>query len=120
GRDLARLEGRRREESRLRGPVRVLSGDRACRRRSPRRRARAHRPAADRRRVDGTLRGGVVIRSRVIGTGSYLPPRVVTNAELARPGDTSGEWIGPRAGVRGGPTARQGHNPRAPPLERRA
>jgi len=41
-----------------------------------------------------------VIRSRVIGTGSYLPPRVVTNAELAQRVDTSDEWIVSRTGIR--------------------
>jgi len=41
-----------------------------------------------------------VIRSRVVGTGSYLPPRVVTNAELARRVDTSDEWIVSRTGIR--------------------
>ncbi len=41
-----------------------------------------------------TLRG-----VRVIGTGSYLPARVVTNAELSRTLDTSDEWIRSRTGI---------------------
>jgi len=37
--------------------------------------------------------------SRIVGTGSYLPPRVVTNAEFARRLDTSDEWIRERTGI---------------------
>jgi 3-oxoacyl-[acyl-carrier-protein] synthase-3 len=39
-------------------------------------------------------------RARIIGTGSYLPPRIVTNDELARRVDTSDEWIVSRTGIR--------------------
>lgn len=39
-------------------------------------------------------------RSRVIGCGSYLPERVLTNDELARKLDTSDEWITARTGIR--------------------
>jgi 3-oxoacyl-[acyl-carrier-protein] synthase-3 len=38
--------------------------------------------------------------SRVAGTGSYLPAKVVTNAELALRIDTSDEWIAHRTGIR--------------------
>jgi len=38
--------------------------------------------------------------SRIIGTGSYLPERVVTNADLERMVDTSDEWIQERTGIR--------------------
>jgi len=38
--------------------------------------------------------------SRIAGTGSYLPERVLTNADLARMVDTSDEWIVDRTGVR--------------------
>jgi 3-oxoacyl-[acyl-carrier-protein] synthase III len=41
-----------------------------------------------------------VIYSRIIGTGSYLPRNVVTNADLARRMDTSDEWIRTRTGIR--------------------
>lgn len=41
-----------------------------------------------------------VIRSVVRGIGSYLPERVLTNAELARTVDTSDEWIQQRTGIR--------------------
>jgi 3-oxoacyl-[acyl-carrier-protein] synthase-3 len=40
------------------------------------------------------------MRARIVGSGSYLPPRVVTNAELARRVDTSDEWIVSRTGIR--------------------
>lgn len=38
--------------------------------------------------------------SKIIGTGSYLPARVVTNVELAQTVDTSDEWIVSRSGIR--------------------
>ncbi|MCU0935131.1 MAG: ketoacyl-ACP synthase III [Gammaproteobacteria bacterium] len=38
--------------------------------------------------------------SRILGTGSYLPERVLTNAELERMVDTSDEWIRTRTGIR--------------------
>jgi len=40
------------------------------------------------------------IRSVVIGCGSYLPARVLTNADLAKQVDTSDEWIVQRTGIR--------------------
>jgi 3-oxoacyl-[acyl-carrier-protein] synthase III len=41
-----------------------------------------------------------VIWSRIAGTGSYLPARIVTNDDLARRMDTSDEWIRTRTGIR--------------------
>jgi 3-oxoacyl-[acyl-carrier-protein] synthase-3 len=41
-----------------------------------------------------------MIRSRIVGTGSYLPPRVVTNEELSKKLDTSDTWIQERTGIR--------------------
>ncbi len=41
-----------------------------------------------------------MIRSRIIGTGSYLPQRILSNAELAARVDTSDEWIIERTGIR--------------------
>ncbi len=38
--------------------------------------------------------------SRIIGSGAYLPEKVVTNDELARRLDTSDEWIAQRTGIR--------------------
>ncbi|MHB8269042.1 beta-ketoacyl-ACP synthase III [Bradyrhizobium sp.] len=40
------------------------------------------------------------IRSVVLGCGSYLPQRILTNAELAAKVDTSDEWIVQRTGIR--------------------
>ena len=40
------------------------------------------------------------IHSRIAGTGSALPKRIVTNDELARQVDTSDEWIASRTGIR--------------------
>ncbi len=39
-------------------------------------------------------------RSLILGSGSYLPERVVTNAELAGIINTSDEWIVERSGIR--------------------
>jgi 3-oxoacyl-[acyl-carrier-protein] synthase-3 len=41
-----------------------------------------------------------VTRSVVLGCGSYLPSRTLTNAELSRMVDTSDEWIVQRTGIR--------------------
>lgn len=38
--------------------------------------------------------------ARILGTGGFLPERVVTNAELALRVDTSDEWIVSRTGIR--------------------
>jgi 3-oxoacyl-[acyl-carrier-protein] synthase-3 len=40
-----------------------------------------------------------MIYSRILGTGSYLPPRIMTNAEFAARLDTSDEWIRERTGI---------------------
>src|SRR6185436_15710683 len=37
--------------------------------------------------------------SRIVGTGSYLPERVVTNDEFARRLDTTDTWIRERTGI---------------------
>ena len=41
-----------------------------------------------------------MIRARIIGTGSYLPAQVLSNAELAARVDTSDAWIVERTGIR--------------------
>jgi len=41
-----------------------------------------------------------MLRSVVLGCGSYLPSRVLANAELSRMVDTSDEWITQRTGIR--------------------
>ena len=40
-----------------------------------------------------------MIFSRIVGTGSYLPPRVMTNDEFASRLDTSDQWIRERTGI---------------------
>lgn len=40
-----------------------------------------------------------MVYSRILGTGSYLPANVVTNAMLAERVDTSDEWIVSRTGI---------------------
>ena len=40
------------------------------------------------------------IYARIAGTGSYLPDKVLTNADLAQFVDTSDEWIAARTGIR--------------------
>ncbi len=40
-----------------------------------------------------------MIYSRIAGTGSYLPPRIVTNAEFSQRLETSDEWIRERTGI---------------------
>ncbi len=42
----------------------------------------------------------MTLRSVLVGTGSALPKRMVTNAELAKTVDTSDEWIVERTGIR--------------------
>jgi 3-oxoacyl-[acyl-carrier-protein] synthase-3 len=42
----------------------------------------------------------VSVRARIVGTGSSLPDRVVTNDDLARIVDTSDQWITERTGIR--------------------
>ena len=40
------------------------------------------------------------VRSIVRGVGSYLPQKILTNAELAKTVDTSDEWIQQRVGIK--------------------
>jgi 3-oxoacyl-[acyl-carrier-protein] synthase-3 len=41
-----------------------------------------------------------MIRSRIIGTGSYLPPNIVTNFDLEKIMDTTDAWIQQRTGIK--------------------
>jgi 3-oxoacyl-[acyl-carrier-protein] synthase-3 len=41
-----------------------------------------------------------ILRSQIVGCGSYLPARIVTNAELAERVDTTDAWIVQRTGIR--------------------
>ena len=49
-----------------------------------------------------------MIRSVVLGCGSYLPAKTLTNADLAKTVDTSDEWIVQRTGIRERHVAAQG------------
>lgn len=40
-----------------------------------------------------------MIYSKIIGTGSYLPPKILTNADLTKMVDTTEEWIFSRTGI---------------------
>ena len=40
-----------------------------------------------------------MVTAKILGTGSYLPERVVTNDELSQLMDTSDEWIRTRTGI---------------------
>src|SRR5690606_12816136 len=73
--------------------------------------AAAPRAPRDHRRHDGRPATREVINemsespaprifARIAGTGSYLPSRVLTNAELAEFVETSDEWIASRTGIR--------------------
>src|SRR3954454_4687543 len=41
-----------------------------------------------------------MIYSRIAGTGSYLPPKVMKNEDFAQRLETSDEWIRERTGIR--------------------
>ncbi len=41
-----------------------------------------------------------MIRSRILATGSYVPPRTLTNFDLEKMVETSDEWIVSRSGIR--------------------
>lgn len=41
-----------------------------------------------------------MIRSRIIATGAYVPPRILTNFDLEKMVETSDEWIRSRSGIR--------------------
>ena len=58
-------------------------------------------------------------RSLILGSGAYLPERILTNGELAERIDTSDAWIVERTGIRERRIAGEGERPRtwrcAPP-----
>lgn len=41
----------------------------------------------------------MTVTGRIIGTGSYVPERIVTNEDLAKLVETSDEWIVTRTGI---------------------
>ena len=40
------------------------------------------------------------MRVKILGTGSYAPPRVITNRELEKLVDTTDQWIQERTGIK--------------------
>jgi 3-oxoacyl-[acyl-carrier-protein] synthase-3 len=51
-----------------------------------------------------------MIYSRIAGTGSYLPDKILTNDDLAKIVDTSDEWITSRTGIKERRIAADGEN----------
>jgi len=41
-----------------------------------------------------------MLRAKIAGTGSYLPEKILTNADLEKIVDTSDEWITTRTGIK--------------------
>ncbi len=52
----------------------------------------------------------MAVRSSILGTGSYLPEKRITNADLEKMVDTSDEWIMTRTGIRERRMAAPGQN----------
>ena len=68
-----------------------------------------------------------MIRARIVGTGSYLPEKILSNHDLEKMVDTTDEWIRTRTGISERRIAEKGTNtsdlalissphPLAPPL----
>jgi 3-oxoacyl-[acyl-carrier-protein] synthase-3 len=57
------------------------------------------------------------VYSRIAGTGSYLPDKVLTNADLEKFVETSDEWIAARTGIRQRHVAAEGRPPPTSPYE---
>ena len=51
-----------------------------------------------------------MIRARITGTGSYVPEKILTNAEIETFLDTTDEWITTRTGIRERRIAAEGEN----------
>lgn len=51
-----------------------------------------------------------MIRARIIGTGSYAPEKVLTNADLSKLVETSDAWITERTGIKQRHIAAEGEN----------
>src|SRR5437899_9915450 len=53
------------------------------------------------RQPRSSQRAGKTLRTvSIIGTGSYVPEKVLTNADLSRMVDTSNDWITTRTGIK--------------------
>src|SRR5262249_55020196 len=100
-RRVPRAQRHRHQEPRRHRCGRVRGGGRAWLRNGAARSCRQNQ--ADARSLRAQRAGGravSVTRSVVIGCGSYLPQRALTNQELAKSVDTSDEWIAQRTGIR--------------------
>ena len=93
-------------QRRLHGRARRRRGKKPRSRRRCRLRARhRHRLAGGAPRTHGTHRTGArragapLIYSRITGTGSHLPEKVLTNFDLEKMVDTTDEWIRTRTGI---------------------
>ena len=51
-----------------------------------------------------------MVRAQIIGTGSYAPAKVVTNADLEKRVQTSDAWIVERTGIKERRMAAEGEN----------
>src|SRR6185436_15430453 len=113
-RRLPRIERRRREKPRQRGRARLCERHRSrhrhglirydvahilrsCRHHRCCGRSRSH---VQRRRQGPGGSFVTVTRSVIVGCGSYLPSRVLSNNDLARMVDTSDSWIVERTGIK--------------------
>src|SRR5690242_4921046 len=47
-----------------------------------------------------TMNQEMTYKARIVGTGSYLPEKVLTNRDLEQMVDTSDEWITSRTGMK--------------------
>jgi 3-oxoacyl-[acyl-carrier-protein] synthase-3 len=52
----------------------------------------------------------VTVHSRIVGTGSYLPAKILTNRDLERMVATTDEWVFTRTGIRQRHIAAEGEN----------
>lgn len=50
------------------------------------------------------------MRAKILGTGSFLPPKVVTNDDIAKTLDTSDDWIYSHTGIRARHVAGEGES----------
>ena len=117
-RDHGRPERHRHQEPRRRRRVRLSTRHRSRRARGAQRRAGAESPsgwAPHARALKDSM------YSRIAGTGSYLPEKILTNADLEKLVDTSDEWIRTRTGIERRHVARRrARPPRTWPSTRRA
>src|SRR4026209_936672 len=75
---------------------------------APERLSREEIEAASARRPMGSLVPSLLRGAGIYGIGSYLPERVLTNADLEKMVETSDEWIVTRTGIEERRIAREG------------